>query len=113
MLFTIRYALMPYWVEYLPPALRLMPSTTHLEKMYNFWNGILFQANDYHGHPFRPHRAMPVQTRHFDRWVALFTATIDEHFQGDKADEVKARATQIAHIFDSKIKMLRDEQTSF
>src|SRR6476661_802478 len=75
----------------------------HLEKMYSFWNTILFSVQDYSGAPFPPHQKLPVGKPHFDRWVALFTATLQEHFEGPVADNAKARAELMAVLFMSKI----------
>jgi len=38
----------------------------------------------------------------------LFKATINELFQGDKAEEAKERADEMGVMFLSKIKYLRD-----
>jgi hemoglobin len=76
---------------------------THLPKMYNFWNKILFSKGDYKGNPFAKHVALPVEDRHFERWVQLFIENIDELFEGDIAESTKIRAKSIAHIFQSKL----------
>lgn len=80
----------------------------HLNKMYRFWQTVLLEANTYQGSPFPPHAKLPVQRAHFDRWLALFTATVDEHFTGDRAEEAKWRACRMAELFRSKIEYFRD-----
>ena len=75
----------------------------HLEKMYRFWQTILLEDHTYFGQPFPPHARMPIQQEHFDRWVALFTATVDRLFDGQKADEAKWRARRMADMFASKV----------
>jgi len=75
----------------------------HLEKMYRFWQTILLEEHTYNGSPFAPHANLPVNKTHFNRWLLLFNATIDELFTGEKADEAKWRANKMAEIFQLKI----------
>lgn len=76
---------------------------THLPKMYNFWNTILFSEGDYKGSPYQKHESLPVMKDHFDRWLLLFGNTVDELFTGTKAEEAKKRANVIGITFWSKI----------
>ena len=75
----------------------------HLEKMYKFWETILLNNHTYKGSPFPPHTKLNIGPEHFDRWVDLFEETIDEHFDGDKANEAKSRAQNMAQIFRYKL----------
>jgi hemoglobin len=75
----------------------------HLEKMYTFWQTTLLGQHTYSGRPFPPHATLPVVHQHFERWVKLFTETIDELFTGEKADEAKWRAGKIAEMFEAKV----------
>jgi hemoglobin len=75
----------------------------HLEKMYTFWQTTLLGEHTYSGRPFPPHATMPVNHQHFERWVMLFTQTVDELFTGEKADEAKWRAQKIAQMFEMKV----------
>ena len=75
----------------------------HLDKMYRFWQTVLLSEHTYYGSPFPPHAQLPVDSKHFDRWIELFNETLDEHFQGEKADEAKWRARKMADMFQSKI----------
>ena len=79
----------------------------HLEKMYKFWSSILLGENSYNGRPFPPHAQMPLRIEHFETWLALFRETVDEHFEGERANEAKMRAVNMAQIFLSKIEYLR------
>jgi hemoglobin len=76
---------------------------THLPKMYNFWNTILFSQGDYKGSPYQKHEPLPVVKDHFDRWLLLFNETVDAHFEGENAEEAKKRANIIGITFWSKI----------
>lgn len=75
----------------------------HLEKMYKFWQTILLEEHTYYGSPFLPHANLPVSRTHFNRWLELFFATIDELFDGEKAEEAKWRANKMAEMFQLKI----------
>ena len=75
----------------------------HLEKMYSFWQTVLLGEHTYYGAPFVPHAHLPVNKKHFKRWLALFYNTLDEHFEGEKAEEAKWRATRMAEMFQLKI----------
>lgn len=79
---------------------------THLPKMYNFWDSLLFGAQNYKGKPFDHHLPLPLIIRHFDRWVYLFYETLDERFEGEKAEEARVKATNIAGVFRFKLEML-------
>lgn len=83
----------------------------HLEKMYRFWQTILLGEHTYYGSPFAPHAHLPVETKHFERWIELFYATIDELFEGEKADEAKWRAQKMAKMFLLKIEYYKDRDS--
>jgi hemoglobin len=75
----------------------------HLEKMYTFWQTVLLEEHTYYGAPFIPHANLPVSKNHFDRWLSLFYETLDELFEGEKAEEARWRATKMAEMFQLKI----------
>lgn len=79
----------------------------HLEKMYSFWNTILFSEPGYTGSPFPPHAKLPVQKEHFDHWLTLFTGTVNNLFEGEKANEAIWRAQRMAEMFNFKIEHIR------
>lgn len=79
----------------------------HLPIMYDFWDMVLFGNCAYKGDPMTMHIQLnqkvklgPVQ---FDKWKSLFFETVDNHFEGPKADEAKARATSIASLMLHRI----------
>lgn len=79
----------------------------HLQRLYAFWNAILFSERGFDGNPMQKHLQLPVGEEHFDRWLALFDQTVDENFYGPKADEAKQRAASIAAIMRFKIESRR------
>ena len=80
----------------------------HLQRMYTFWQTVLLGEHTYYGSPFPPHAKLPVTKEHFQRWLKLFTKTIDEHFEGEKADEAKWRASKMAEMFQYKIEAIQN-----
>ncbi len=80
----------------------------HLDKMYRFWQTVLLDEHTYKGSPFVPHAGLPVEQQHFDRWMQLFNATVDEHFEGEKAERAKWQGARMAEMFLSKIQYYRD-----
>jgi hemoglobin len=81
---------------------------THLPVMYNFWESVLFYTANYTGNPMIIHRQLNnvvnFTPEHFKRWLKLFHATVDENFDGEKAELAKQRATSIATVMQLKIK---------
>ncbi|MEC9344438.1 MAG: group III truncated hemoglobin [Pseudomonadota bacterium] len=47
----------------------------HLERMCAFWSSVALMSGRYHGQPMAKHLPLPVDARHFDRWLALFGET--------------------------------------
>lgn len=81
----------------------------HLDKMYGFWETILFDVQKYSGSPFPPHRNLPLDQIHFDTWRILFKETVYDLFEGKKADEALWRADKMGEMFLHKIKYFRGE----
>lgn len=79
----------------------------HLPVMYNFWENIIFHTGGYTGNPMRIHIGLHQQSamkkEHFDRWIQLFNETIDELFEGEKAEQAKQRALSIATVMQINI----------
>ena len=75
----------------------------HLEKMYSFWQTVLLEEHTYYGSPFIPHAQLPVDVTHFERWLGLFFKTVDDLFEGEKAERAKWQGQRMAEIFHSKI----------
>jgi hemoglobin len=50
----------------------------HLQKMFAFWSSVALMSGRYHGQPMARHLPLPLDARHFDRWLALFAQTAHE-----------------------------------
>jgi hemoglobin len=74
----------------------------HTPRIVDFWDTLLFGTGTYRDDAMTPHvrlhQRTPLSPAHFERWVALFTGTVDDLFQGPKAEEAKMRARSIAGV---------------
>jgi len=79
----------------------------HFERVTDFWNSALFDANSYRGSTFSKHADLPIEKKHFDRWLHLFSETVNEYFSGPMAEDCIKRAITMGLLFESKISYLR------
>jgi hemoglobin len=79
----------------------------HLPVMYDFWENVIFFTGNYNGNPMMVHKHLnnktALNTDHFKEWIKLFTQTVDELFEGEKAELTKQRAMSIATAMQIKI----------
>ena len=79
----------------------------HLPKMYAFWDAVLFGTAGFKGNPLGVHLQLaqltPLGADEFDRWLALFEASVDRQFGGPVAGEAKQRAARIAVVMQQHI----------
>lgn len=99
--------------ELLSPVFNIIAKVkweTHLPRMYQFWEGLLLDKSEYRGQPFDKHalHSDHIHAQHFDRWLKLFEETINEHFEGEKAQLAKTRASSIGAIFQYKLDFIRN-----
>ena len=80
----------------------------HLPTMYRFWESMLFGTGNYQGAPFPKHAVLPVEQKHFERWLTLFVDMIDENFSGPRSEEAKSHALSIADTFAQRMGVLSD-----
>ena len=80
----------------------------HLEKMYTFWQTVLLEEHTYYGSPFLPHAKLPVDLVHFEKWLILFNTTVDNLFEGEKAERAKWQGQRMAEMFHSKIEYYKN-----
>ncbi|RZL13124.1 MAG: group III truncated hemoglobin [Pedobacter sp.] len=80
---------------------------SHLPVMVSFWEGILLNVHTYKGNPIKIHQQMnatsPLLSIHFERWLSIWSATVDSLFAGPKAEEAVKRAKTIAMIMMAKL----------
>ena len=79
----------------------------HIPVIADFWESVLLDGRGYRKNVMEIHlnisEKSKIEKEHLDRWVKLFTATIDELFEGPKATLAKQRAASIATMMHLKI----------
>ena len=89
--------------ELLAPHFAGIDLEHHLPRIAAFWALILIDQEGYKGNVFDKHSHLDINNSHFDRWVQLFTQTVDEYFIGEKAELAKQRAKLLQYTFVSKL----------
>jgi hemoglobin len=91
--------------------------TAHLPKMYAFWETMIFRSASYVGNPLAAHARLVLLTAmgrpQFDRWLALFTATVDALFAGEKAEHIKSAASDMANVIHAKINGVEQDRYDY
>lgn len=84
----------------------------HLPKMYAFWETVLFGKGGFTGNPLAVHARLTPLTEmgraQFDRWLAIFRQTVDDLFEGEKANHIKSCAEDMANVIYSRINGMPD-----
>ncbi|WP_375481320.1 group III truncated hemoglobin [uncultured Mycobacterium sp.] len=73
---------------------------SHIPRMCDFWETVLFRAGRYRGSALDAHRHVhrrtPLSGRHFVRWLSIWNNTVDEMYCGPVAQHAKVQAARIA-----------------
>ena len=72
----------------------------HLERMCAFWSSVALMSGRYQGRPMEKHLALPVDARHFDRWLELFEETAQQVCAPSAAAHFVERARNIAESLE-------------
>jgi hemoglobin len=88
----------------------------HVPQIASFWETILLGARSYAGGAFAPHAALhmrtPLRAGHFERWLWLWSTTIDELFAGERAELAKSHAQRVARAFHSRLDAMSQAMTT-
>ena len=83
----------------------------HLPKMYSFWESLLFGEASYKGNPMAMHfpvnEKVAIEKPHFAHWIKLWTETVEENFEGEKAEAAVYKASNIANLMAYKMEVAR------
>ena len=84
----------------------------HLQTLVDFWDNILFFSGGYRKNAMAPHLKLhqkkPFKTEHFNSWLSMFNASVNELFEGEMAHVAKSRALSIATVMKIKISELNN-----
>lgn len=89
--------------DLISPFFKNLDFEHHLPKMIDFWGFVLLDEGGYKTDVTQTHLRMKIYEEHFDRWIALFNATVDRLFKGEKAELAKQRAFVIRWTVESKM----------
>lgn len=80
---------------------------THVPVIADFWESVAFNKPSYRKNVMEVHKHIhhlsQIKKQHLDRWVKIFTETLDERFEGSRAELMKQRARSIATLMDIKL----------
>ena len=80
---------------------------THLPVITDFWEAVVLGTHSYRKNVMEVHQHIhakaAIEKKHLDRWVQLFTQTVDAHFDGPNATLMKQRAVSIATLMHIKV----------
>jgi hemoglobin len=80
---------------------------THVPVITDFWEAMIFNTHGYRKNVMEVHAGIhkikAIEKKHLDRWVQLFTETLDKNFAGRNTTLMKQRAASIATLMDLKL----------
>jgi hemoglobin len=82
---------------------RIVDWDDHLKRMCAFWSSVALMSGQYHGQPAAKHLPLPVDRRHFDRWLRLFRETAVDACPSSAAEHFIERAERIAESLELAI----------
>jgi hemoglobin len=86
----------------------------HLPIMCDFWETASFRAGSYRRNAFTVHvdlrRRAGLTSAHFARWLALWTQTVDELYDGPAAERAKVQAAGIEDSIKHPVRSTSDVQ---
>ncbi len=89
----------------------------HLPVMYAFWDSVVFGLGGYKGQAVAKHididRQIPLEAAHFERWIALWTATVDGMYAGPNAELAKSKANMMLQLIKFKVNYARETGKKF
>lgn len=72
----------------------------HLAQMKLFWSSVALSTGVYQGRPMPKHLPLPIDARHFDRWLELFAETAQNLCPPVAAAHFIERARRIAQSLE-------------
>ena len=79
---------------------RITDWAPHLAQMKLFWSSVALSTGVYQGRPMPKHLPLPIDARHFDRWLEVFAETARDLCPPVAADQFTERARRIAESLE-------------
>lgn len=84
-----------------------MDLDAHMPIMCDFWETVLFRAGLYKRNALQKHLDLhekaSLGSEHFERWLAVWTTNVDDHYAGPKAELAKIQAGRIAQSIHRRL----------
>lgn len=78
----------------------------HFETLATFWEQALFLKGGYKNNMFQKHldahQKSPFETKHYQTWLNYLHETIDNHFEGEYAEQMKTMSQSMATVMQIK-----------
>ena len=74
----------------------------HIPNIVSFWSFVLLDEQGYKTNVFDKHIHLPIKPEMFEVWLKVFIDSVNELFEGEKAELAKQRATILTFTFKSK-----------
>ena len=81
-------------------AARITDWAPHLAQMKLFWSSVALSTGVYQGRPMPKHLPLPIDARHFDRWLQIFETTAHDLCPPVAAEHFVVRARRIAESLE-------------
>lgn len=92
--------------ESIKPVFANTDFEAHMPHMIAFWSFVLLDEDGYKTNVFDKHVHLQIKEEHFGIWLSNFEKTINDLFEGEKAELAKQRAQTIAFTFQMKLKQM-------
>ncbi|MBC7888672.1 MAG: group III truncated hemoglobin [Ferruginibacter sp.] len=87
----------------------------HIPVIIDFWETILLDNPVYKKNAMEIHyelnKKIPLNSKHFETWLSLFTLSVDELYEGKTATLAKTRAKSIAGVMQFKLEGLNNNKS--
>jgi hemoglobin len=84
--------------------------SVHLPHIKDYWCKLLLGEKSYRRHTMNIHRQLhrksALQSKDYQQWLTLFVATVDENYEGERAERAKKVARSIAKNMESSMDSL-------
>lgn len=81
--------------------------SVHIPRLIDYWCRVLLGEPGYAGSLLASHQHVhalePLRPEHFDRWLALWAASIEQRWAGPTADRAAAHAVRIASVIAGRL----------
>ena len=92
--------------EIIKPVFANIDFEAHMPHLIMFWSFVLLDEEGYKANVFDKHVNLDIKEEHFEIWLHHFEKTINDLFEGEKAELAKQRAQTIAFTFKEKLRQM-------